>query len=74
MADLSWSESDQVDTLVGALVGTAGLIRRRPARADAARAAVLAGLGEAEKQLLRDLAADLDTPTAHTTTNREEDK
>ncbi len=58
-AELQWSERQQAATLVGALVGTAGLIRCRPTRAAAVRAAVLAGLGDNERELLRALALDL---------------
>ncbi len=58
-AELPWSERQQAAALVGALVGTAGLIRCRPTRADAVRAAVLAGLGDNERELLRTLAASL---------------
>lgn len=59
MTGLTWSEQDCVDNLTGALTNLDGLIRCRPERAEAVRAAVLDGLDDDERALLRQLAADL---------------
>ncbi len=60
MSQLSWAEREQANQLAAKLIGTASLIRHRPAQGAAIRAAVIADLDPDSRLLLRQLVVDLD--------------
>ncbi len=59
MSGRSWAEEEVADTLVGGLLAAASLSVHRPEVAAALRAAVLEKVGEQERALIRQLAAEL---------------
>ncbi len=59
MSGRSWAEEDVADTLAGGLLGVASLSAHRPEIAADLRAAVLAKIGEQERDLIRQLAEEV---------------
>ncbi len=59
MSGRSWAEEEVADTLAGALLGAASLSAHRPEVAADLRATVLEKIGDQERDLIRQLAAEI---------------
>ncbi len=59
MTHLSWSEEQAAEELAGALISAAALGEHRPLLAGDVRIAVLAKIGDRERDLIRRLAEEM---------------